>query len=170
MVRRLKRDITDKFQNPLFPARQIQMLEVDYTDEERQLHRWLREYHQLRSQHARTNDEHFAAEFVLKLLKKRLLSSPEAFRKTLEKHIETIRNGATKRTEVIRPTTGILKRQIAQADEDYANDQEFEAANEGALHVAASTFSPPTSEELRLLEQMMDAARRASEQGDSKTE
>src|SRR5262249_34165700 len=88
MVRRLKRDIKDKLGKPKFPQREIRILEVAYTEEERQVHAWLREYHELRTHHARTDEERFAAEFVLKLLKKRLLSSPKAFQKTLERHIE----------------------------------------------------------------------------------
>jgi len=169
MVRRLKRDIKDKLGKPKFPTREIRVLEVAYSDEERQAHRWLREYHHLRTHHARTDEERYAAEFVLKLLKKRLLSSPKAFQKTLEKHRETLANRNAQQSETARPTTGILRRQIAQAEEDYADDQEFEAASNGALDVAVRTFSPPSAEEIRLLEQMHAWAVQASEERDSKT-
>ncbi len=168
MVRRLKRDIKDKVGKPKFPAREIRVLEVDYSDDERQAHRWLNEYHQLRTEHARTDEERYAAEFVLKLLKKRLLSSPKAFQKTLEKHRETLTRGRSRQVEATRPTTGILRRQIAQAEEDYADDQEYEEANNGALDVAARTFAPPSAVELRLIEQMHNWAVETSERRDSK--
>jgi superfamily II DNA or RNA helicase len=169
MVRRLKRDIKNKLNQPTFPSREIHHLEVGYTDDEREVHRWLREYHTLRLHHAQSDGESYAAEFVLKLLKKRLLSSPKAFQKTLERHMDTLKNGTSKQTDSSRPTTGILRRQIAQAEEDYADDDEYEAASESALTVAARTFSPPSAAELDLLERMHSWAKTASDQRDSKT-
>ncbi|MFQ3657315.1 MAG: DISARM system SNF2-like helicase DrmD [Anaerolineae bacterium] len=171
MVRRLKRDLRDKFDQPIFHARRIEPLEVNYSEDERQLHRWLHEYTQLRRIHAKSSEEKYASEFVLKLLKKRLLSSPEAFRKTLERHIETITKPASQ-TEVVsvRPAIGILQRQITIAEEDYADDDELENANNSAVMAAGRMVSPPTMEEQRLLEQMLALARTISERRDSKTQ
>ncbi len=169
MVRRLKRDIRNRLTGePTFPPRQIVPLEVSYTDEEREVHAWLRQYSHLRTSNVQSQEEEHAAEFVLKLLKKRLLSSPKAFQKTLETHLETITNGKQKQAETTRAVTGILD-QIAQAEEDYTDDDELEAANDEALNAAGSTFSPPSPDELRLLDQMLNWAKRASEQLDSKT-
>ncbi len=170
MVRRLKRDLRNKFDQPIFHERRIEPLEVVYSEEERQLHRWLNEYAGLRRAHARTNEEKYASEFVLKLLKKRLLSSPEAFRKTLERHIETISRPASSTEKNTPPSIGILRRQIAMAEEDLANDDELEDANESAVAAASRTVSPPTAEEQRLLERMLASAKIASERRDSKTQ
>lgn len=169
MVRRLKRDLRDRFDQPIFAERRIEPLEVSYSGEERQIHRWLNEYAQLRRSHAISDEEHYASEFVLKLLKKRLLSSPEAFRKTLECHKESItRPRSTNETDV-RSSVGVLRRQIAITEEDYANDEDIESANDSAVVAATRTVSPPTDEEKRLLDHMLTAAKLASERRDSKT-
>ena len=76
---------------PRFPERRLEPLEVAYTESERRAHHALREYTELR-QRALTDDaEKFATEFVLKLLKKRLFSSPAAFATTLEQHERSLR-------------------------------------------------------------------------------
>jgi hypothetical protein len=53
-------------------------------------HATLSRYAALRKAAATDRTETFATEFVLKLLKKRLFSSPEAFRLTLEKHRKSV--------------------------------------------------------------------------------
>ena len=53
-------------------------------------------------------------------MKKRLFSSPAAFASTLEKHIETLKNGPVKKKEEFDDR--ILRKAIAQAEEDYEND------------------------------------------------
>jgi len=73
MVRWLKTELPkDDFGQDRFPARQLAAIEVPFSDEERT-----------------------ANDFVLKLLKKRLFSSPAAFAKTLEKHHDTITQSGT---------------------------------------------------------------------------
>ena len=66
-------------------------------------HHALQQYSKLRLKHAASDGERMAAEFVLKLLKKRLFSSPAAFGITLEKHISTV--GGGKAARVQRPET-----------------------------------------------------------------
>ena len=70
------------------------------------------------SSRARSDGERMAAEFVLKLLKKRLFSSPAAFGITLEKHIATVggRKSASTATRDIEEFYG----------DDYADDEEYE--------------------------------------------
>lgn len=96
MVRRLKRELPPRWDGtPRYPERVIEALEVNYTPEERQAHQDLKRY---------------ATEFVLKLLKKRLFSSPEAFRTTLAKHVESLANRL--RAAQASPSTGLLRRMI----------------------------------------------------------
>ena len=58
-----------------------------------QVHQDLQRYTELRAKSATTPAQRFAAEFVLKLLKKRLFSCPAAFATTLEKHAKSVGAG-----------------------------------------------------------------------------
>src|SRR3954466_8434564 len=112
MVRRMKSELPPKWDgSPRFPRRVLEPLEGPYTDEERAIHAALRRYAGLRSKRARDNAESVATDFVLKTLKKRLFSSPAAFLTTLNKHEASLRT-ATKRASGVKPSVGILKREI----------------------------------------------------------
>jgi SNF2 family DNA or RNA helicase len=94
MVRRLKSEITNWDGTPKFAKREALPIEVPYTDEEQRIHALLASYSEIRAAGYRDNSEKFASEFVLKLLKKRLFSSPQAFAGTLRKHRESLRRSA----------------------------------------------------------------------------
>ncbi|MBN1219623.1 MAG: DISARM system SNF2-like helicase DrmD [Anaerolineae bacterium] len=174
MVRRLKSELTDWDGSPRFPQRRLDVIEVDYNEDERQVHQWLKEYTNLRLQNAESDTERFAAEFVLKLLKKRLFSSPAAFAATLKQHEQTITRSSdndapapvSKRHQ---PTVGILRRQIAQMEEDYADDAEYEEAEFGAVETATRIAQPLTPRERKLLTAMRRWADTAMAQRDCKT-
>jgi superfamily II DNA or RNA helicase len=86
LVRRLKDEIVDADGQPEFaPRLPAEVLEVDYTDEERAGHALLTRYAELRTGSPRRND------LVTLLLKKRLFSSPAALNKTVEQHARTVR-------------------------------------------------------------------------------
>ncbi len=113
MVRRLKSELVDWDGKPRFPQRQLDAIEVDYTDEEKQVHAWLQRVHApapgADARGRRRNA--FATEFVLKLLKKRLFSSPAAFAATLDQHIgDASRRHAGGKAAQPSPTMGILRR------------------------------------------------------------
>ena len=95
MVRRLKSEIKNWDGTLRFPKRELEPIEVPYSDEEKRVHNLLSEYIALRAASYRDNSEKFATEFVMKLLKKRLFSSPQAFLTTLAKHRESIRRADT---------------------------------------------------------------------------
>src|SRR5207247_474884 len=87
MVRRLKSELPPRWDGTeRFPGRDLQPIEVAYTDEERAIHGALQRYSESRQQRAGEEAERFASEVVLKLLKKRLFSSPAAFNATLRQH------------------------------------------------------------------------------------
>ena len=91
MVRRMKNELKLRWDGSRrFAERRVKHLEVPYTEEERKGHHALQEYTALRTKNASSAEERFASEFVLKLLKKRLFSSPAAFALTLEKHIASL--------------------------------------------------------------------------------
>ncbi|NWJ98752.1 MAG: DEAD/DEAH box helicase [Chloroflexi bacterium] len=169
MVRRLKSEMKTKDGKARFPERKLEAIEVAYTPEERKLHRQLQEYAKLRLEAATDATEQYATEFVLKLLKKRLFSSPEAFAVTLEKHLESLTNAKRRGTLVTtRPSPGILRRQLEQVDEETDDDEAQEEATTSALETAAPLFRPPTAQEQQLLSQMHDWANQTRNRADSK--
>jgi SNF2 family DNA or RNA helicase len=169
MVRRLKSDpefVTWNGEHR-FPQRKLDVIEVPYTEEEKQVHHWLREYSESRQENAKGNEERFAVEFVLKLLKKRLFSSPAAFSLTLSKHMQSIQGGKKKALPK-QMSLGVLRRQLAQVDEEYANDDEYEEATTDAVEAASPLLNKITAQEQTLLNKMRDWAERASNIRDSK--
>jgi superfamily II DNA or RNA helicase len=179
MVRRLKSELLAWDGTPRFPKRQLHTIEVDYSEEEKQVHAWLKEYAHLRQGGAHdearrknwSDAERFATEFVLKLLKKRLFSSPAAFAATLARHESSLAGGVTAQQakRPSRPSMGILRRQIARMEEDYADDDEYEEATSGAVSTATRLFHEPSPRERWLLDHMRAWAQKAVAQRDCKT-
>lgn len=169
MVRRLKRELPPRWDGtPRYPERIVEPLEVPYTDAERAAHRALSRYAELRARTARDDAERFASEFVLKLLKKRLFSSPEAFRLTLEKHLESLRNARRSVSRTQQPVVGILRRQVEALDEDPADDNQIDFATDEAVDSAVALFSPLTAEEDQLLAELRSWASDAARRPDAK--
>lgn len=169
MVRRMKTELPKNFDGcDRFPKRYIQAIEVDYTEEEKQAHAWLREYTELRQQSPADALEHYATEFMMKMLKKRLFSSPAAFLLTLEHHLKTIEKTKSA-TEHHKPTYGILRQQL-----DAAEDADFEEttgeACDDAILTATRMFRPLTSREKKLLDDLLTWAKKAAPRPDSKTQ
>ena len=169
MVRRLKRELPPRWDGtPRYPERAIETIEVPYTEAERTAHRMLTRYSESRTTGAVDNTERYASEFVLKLLKKRLFSSPEAFRLTLEKHAESLRNARRPAFHAARPNIGILQRQVEGLDDDTADDAQLELSTEEAVEASANLFRALTSEEQGLLRDLRAWATNAAVRPDSK--
>ena len=172
MVRRLKSELVSELDGkPRFHPRQIVPLAVAYTEAERHAHSLLQRYTRLRRVHTADATEHTASEFVLKLLKKRLFSSPAAFAHTLAQHRESVSAGAKQppqRSRFDRPSPGILRALLASAEQEYEDDAGFDEANESALKNSTRLFSPLTPEEEGLLAQLFLWAEEASRRQDSK--
>ena len=169
MVRRLKDDIVDWKGEPKFAKRKLVPLEVPYTDEEKSVHRTLVEYSNARQASARAQEDGYATEFVLKLLKKRLFSSPAAFAQTLEKHRESLRRRGP-RPESAGQSTRIVRRVVEEVEEEYADDTVHEQLLLDAVDTAASLVSEPTAREGELLDELSRWAERARSRVDSKGE
>ncbi len=174
MVRRLKSElIHDWSGKPRFAERKIIPLEVAYTEEERQIHRELHNYTKLRIKNAQNATESFAAEFVLKLLKKRLFSFPAAFLSTLEKHEDSLENAVRRKKEKksrSKPTLRILQHQIANIEDDYEDEYAHEELTDEVVDAACRLFAELEDEERQLLDKMLSYARKATEQRDTKAE
>lgn len=170
MVRRLKRDIPNWDGSPRFPRRELHALEVVYTDDERHAHRRLHQYTELRRQDHTDNVERTATEFVLKLLKKRLLSSPAAFLATLQQHQQSLSEATrpTRQRTMKRPGVGILRAMLDEVDATYGDDAIYETATDEALRTTTSLFRPLTEAEQTLLKQMHQWADQAALRPDRK--
>ncbi len=167
MVRRLKTDITDANGKPVFPSRRLEALEVDYTNEERRTHSALVEYTKLRQTANREEGGNHATEFVLKLLKKRLFSSPAAFAGTLEEHRKTLA-GRRKQGDGNTLDQRILRHLIQKTEEEYADDQRYEDAQDEAIGAASAALTKLSPQERDLLDEMAHWAERARSRPDSK--
>jgi superfamily II DNA or RNA helicase len=171
LVRRLKSEMKVSWSGrPLFPTRELTPIEVNYSADERQAHQQLQAYTQLRSQRASDTLEQTATEFVLKLLKKRLLSSPAAFATTLEKHCQALTPSRPAPTPPRRPQAGILKQLLAGLDESFGSDEEYAESTGEALQLTSSLFRPATPDEQALLDAMLAWANQARRRPDSKAQ
>lgn len=175
MVRRLKSELPpDDFGQPRFLPRQIQALEVAYSEEERTLHQLLQQYARMRQQNSHDQAERTATDFVLKLLKKRLFSSPAAFAKTLAQHQQTMlgkvkdEDAASSRSRLSRANVGILRARLESMEEEYADTGEAMEATDDALDSAGSLFRPLTASEDGLLRQMVQRAELQAQRADNK--
>src|SRR5579875_592989 len=166
MVRRLKSDLKEWDDAPHFPERQLHPLIVNYTEEERAIHRKLAEYTRLRMEHAGQNQqERFANTFVLMLLKKRLFSSPRAFLKTLERHRASLKRG---KQAGYTSSPRALRNWIEEIEEESDNDEGLDEATSAAIEEAALLSQPLTAREEQLLDEMWAWAERADRRADSK--
>jgi len=169
MIRRLKTDLVDSAGNPLYPERKLQALEINYTKEERVIHKKLNEYASSRESSNSDTKSTIGIKFINGLLKKRLFSSPAAFASTLEKHITTVNAGGAKKksTEI---EERILRKAMLKAEEDYANDEDFETAQEEAIEEVSKRSAPFTQEQSELINDLRNWAQRAQYQPDAKAD
>jgi hypothetical protein len=125
MVRRLKRELPPRFDGtPRFPERKLAPITVTYTDAEREAHAALVRYTELRVENAMGHAEVFAMEFVLKLLKKRLFSSPAAFARTLSKHRQTMQE--SRGSSSTRTSSGVIKRMVEKTVETFETEDDYQ--------------------------------------------
>ena len=160
LIRRMKSEIVDFDGTPRFPRREIHSLEVDYSPEEREGHILLRRYARLCMSHLGSKGKASltALQFVLKLLKKRLFSSPQAFAKTLARHAESRKLHA-------RPTP---VGQFFLPDLEELTDAEAEEAVEDALTLSGACLPSPDAEEEKLLRALRRWAEGPARQKDAK--
>lgn len=170
MVRRLKRELPPRWDGtPRFPERKLEALEVEYSEAERQAHRQLHRYAERRQQGAQSEPERVATEFVLKLLKKRLFSSPAAFLATLAQHRQTLeRVRSAPARAPAPPSLGILRARLEGLEEEFADDAAYEDTAAELTATATRWWRPPSDEEQALLEQLQHFAERACARPDAK--
>ncbi|MCC6899945.1 MAG: DEAD/DEAH box helicase family protein [Polyangiaceae bacterium] len=169
MVRRLKKELPpDDLGRPRFPRRSLEALPVAYTDPEKRVHQALQRYAEARLEGPGNDVEALATEFVVKLLKKRLFSSPEAFRLTLEKHAKSVQEARTAKRRKALKSTGILRREIEAAEEENADDSAYEERAGEVVAETSTVFRPLSPAEEKLLGELQAWAGKAAGRPDSK--
>ena len=171
MIRRLKRELPPNWDGtPRFPDRILEAIAVPYTDAERAANRKLNEYTKLRRDGATNKLEQTATEFVLKLLKKRLFSSPQAFLTTLIKHEESLKKGKNLSKRLAQPTVGLLRRQIEDIEEEFADDDLYEESTSAAIATSTTLWRSLSVQEQNMLSELKAWAEQTARQIDSKAE
>ena len=170
MVRRLKQEMQNWDGSPMFPERKLEAIAVHYTEIEQRIHTLLKRYTELRTKGAGDNLEKYATEFVLKLLKKRLFSSPEAFLTTLTQHQLSLNNARRRQSSSLsaRPSESVLRRQLEQIEEEFADDDVYDAVTDESISNTSRLFRELSVEEQELLREMMHWAETAARQTDAK--
>ncbi|MGB3403911.1 MAG: DISARM system SNF2-like helicase DrmD [Microcoleaceae cyanobacterium] len=172
MVRRLKQELPPKWDgSPRFPQRLLEAIPVAYTEIEQQASSGLNQYTKLRRKAAKDKVEQTATEFVLKLLKKRLFSSPAAFLTTLEQHEKSLNSATSKRKRSLsQPSLSILQRQLEAIEEEFADDAVYEEQTQEAVEQTTPLFQALSSEEKQLIFSLKSWAEKAALTPDSKAE
>lgn len=166
MVRRMKSDIVDAEGQPVFPVRRLECLEIAYSDEEKSIHRLLRDFTVSRHNSVKGTRYEFGTDFVHMLLKKRLFSSPMAFAITLAKHRETLQRGRPRTTSTLDDR--ILRKAIVRSEEDYSDEAKAEDAQLEAVEVASEMAVPLGETERAMLERLTEWAEKQKNRVDAK--
>jgi SNF2 family DNA or RNA helicase len=167
MVRRLKKDIVDADGKPMYPKRRLIPLEIDYTEEEREIHDLLKRFTDSRTKSVKNSAFEYGSDFVHKLLKKRLFSSPMAFAGTLARHRESLDRPRSKQ-KVGAMDDKILKKAILKVDEDFANDHLYEDAQYEAVEAAGQLSATLDQEQKQMLDKLTIWAEKAKNRVDAK--
>ena len=168
MVRRLKSDLVDAEGNKIYPARRLEALEVNHSQDERDVRALLEDYIENRTNND-AGTSHMGA-FVYQLLRKRLSSSPSAFAATLDRHIETIEGRQEKQSKAGKLNDRILRRAIAKTKEDYDDDVLREDAESEAVREVGRQMRSPTDQERKILAQLRSWANGAQNRTDAKAD
>ena len=167
VIRRLKSELVDASGHPRFPRRELVHLEVDHPPAERAAHEALVEYQRLRTRAAEGEEtQRTAVQFVGKLLKKRLFSSPRAFLTTIQQHEKTLRG--EKAVERTRTSVRLLRRELERTEDDFASDEALEDAVQDGVRLASRQLPELSNEESALLERMRRWADDAEKRPDAK--
>lgn len=165
MIRRLKTELVNSDGNQ-YPKRELKALAIPFTAEERTIYKTLHDYCRSRERTCQGTGTP-GTKFVNSLLKKRFFSSPAAFASTLEKHFETLTTVKVAAKSNVM-TDRILKKAILKIEDDYADDAQVEAAQTEAVEEATKQSTPLATDERKLLNEMMEWAKKARNRMDSK--
>ena len=172
MVRRLKKDlrgITDDF-----PEREVVRIVVRGLPDDAPdlvLARQLQQYRDLREERVASlsKTQKASAMLVLISLQKRLLSSPEAFARTLKVHRDSVERAAAQAVVPKSIDAQLLLEQPGQDDERAdSSEKDVQAEEDAQVTAASQSGGAPSAAELQLLAEMTRVAERARHQRDGK--
>ena len=148
VVRRLKSHLRDLLPEARanFPIRRIRDIPVLFGEPENEMFRLLDDYAAARMSAAADPAERAASRFIALLLKKRLLSSPAAFKHTLDRHIATLAQASARAASV-----EAMEEAAAALDDEADDDDTLEALEQEALALAATALPGPTVDDERPL-------------------
>jgi SNF2 family DNA or RNA helicase len=170
MVRRLKQDLREIGEE--FPQRYVLPIVIDNLPEdapELKLSRLLQQYRNLREEKLKdaAKSTLTTAMLVITSLQKRLLSSIEAFARTLKVHRTGIEKQAANRTSIHQVSLPLLFESPGADDERAEFSEEEVIAEEDAQMAAASMQAAgQTARELAILDEMADVANSSRYQPD----
>lgn len=170
MVRRLKQDLREIGEE--FPQRYVLPIVIDNLPEdapELKLSRLLQQYRNLREERLKdaAKSTQTTAMLVITSLQKRLLSSIEAFARTLKVHRTAMEKQAVNRTLIYQVSLPLLF-ESPGADDERAEFSEEEVIAEEDAQMAAATMQAAgqTARELAILDEMADVANSSRYQPD----
>lgn len=149
MVRRLKSELAGDSQRR-FARRTVRAIPVPDDPSERQACELLDRYIRHRIERAGQQRERLAVQFALNLLKKRFLSSPLAFCRSLETHLEHVTRPGSP-PPVGEADSELVEQLIRRASEDHADDRVKQELEEEALRESTRFFGELTPDEDRWL-------------------
>ncbi|MHC5771972.1 MAG: helicase-related protein [Nostoc sp.] len=170
MVRRLKQDLREIGEE--FPQRYVLPIVIDNLPEdapELKLSRLLQQYRNLREEKLKNaaKSTQTTAMLVITSLQKRLLSSIEAFARTLKVHRTGMEKQAVNRTPIHQASLPLLFESPGADDERAEFSEEEVIAEEDAQMTAASMQAAgQTVRELAILDEMADVANSSRYQPD----
>ncbi len=169
MVRRLKRSLPPRWDGtPRFPRRNLDYLEVSYSEPERRAHELLNRYAASRRSYAADKPAKAAADFVTTLLKRRMFSCPKAFAQTLDVHLKTMTDRELPATPVAERVLRPLIEQLDEAIDDPADDGAYAQVELDALAAARRCAPALSSAERAMLAELGTWASGAQDRPDAK--
>ncbi len=164
MIRRLKQQILDELGTHRFAHREVEALaDLCLSPDERRAHELLDAYVQSRLERVES-DRLWATQFALVILKKRLLSSPAAFYRSLETHVNTLAE------QEGRGDIALVERMKERAEEDFDDDREKAEVEAAALQEATRLFEGLTGDERARLAELIEIADRLRTEADTKAQ
>jgi hypothetical protein len=153
LIRRLKSEITNADGSRRYPDRLVEDIPVVYPEHEREVHALLRDYSAARNKRLTQSWKHRqgilqASDLITLLLKKRLFSSPAAFRRTFGLHQAAV-GRAQREQEVSLDWVDNQRRDLLFGD--WGDDASFEGAEASAEDAASQAVGQPGPDESDLL-------------------
>jgi len=145
-LKRLKEDLKDFDNAPIFPPRQVETVKFYLSEDEKNLYNAVTEYVEKHFNKALEKEKRNVT-FALTILQRRLASSVRAVRKSLERRYERLNNLYDKGQLV--QETGYLSAEAQTGDEDYLEDLEEQERWRREEELLEKLTSAETLEELK---------------------